>query len=361
MKKWTLTLMVLAMVAVPALACGFPLPAGTEMMRISKAVCADGEAPETCQERQDAYQLMGKLQSAVVDDLNVHMLIDAPDEQIQADLLGSYDYQLITANVGLGANINAHWDEGQLTDASGTELLNDYEIIAIGEEFYVSQDGGQTWESEVVDQQTLMGLGMFLGLGGPLGAALDLYADPGIFTVTVGPDVEYEGQTMHVQTLTVDLEKLLASPEAALGLLEDGLTAGGDLMDMSMDDLGMTPQEFAMVLPLMQPMMDGTAFSTTIYIGADDGYIHYVEDNFTVAFDASAMDPTQAPIGLVYQMSGYITQHNQPLVITAPSNATEGSGGLFGDSDLFGSGVSTGDATPEATSSGLGDALFGAD
>lgn len=354
MKKWTLYVMVLVMVAVPALACGFPLPAGTEMMRISKAVCAEGEAPDPCQERQDAYQLMGKLQSAVVKDLTVHVAVEAPDENIEADLTGSYDYQLITANVGLGANIDAHWDTGQLTDASGTQSLDNYEIIAIGEQFYVSEDSGQTWSSEVLDQSTLAGMGMFLGLGGPLGASLDLYADPGIFTVTVEPDVEYDGQTMHVQTLTVDLQKLLATPDAALGLLEDGFTAGGDLMGMSMDDLGMTPDQFALALPMMLPVLEGTAFSTTIYIGADDGYIHYAADNFVVAFDPTAFDATQQPMGLTYQISGYITQHNQPLVITAPGNATEGSGGLFGDSGLFGDG-----GTPESGSGGLGDALFG--
>lgn len=359
MKKWTLILMVLAMMAVPALACGFPLPAGTEMMRISKAVCAEGEAPESCQERQDAYQLMGKLQSVQVDDLNMHLVIDAAEEQMEANLQGSYEYQLITANVGLGANIDSHWETGNITDATGTQTLNNYEIIAIGDQLYLSQDGGETWQTEAADQTTLIGLGMFLGLGGPLGASLDLYADPGIFTVTLEPDVEYDGQMMHVQTLAVDLEKLLASPDAALGLLEDGFAVGGDLMGMSMEDLGMTPQQFAMVLPMMLPVLEGTTFTTTIYIGADDGYIHYVADDFVLAMDASAFDPSQSAMGMTYQMSGYLTAHNQPVTITAPSNATEGSDGLFGNSGLFGSSGVLPDSTATPGAGGIGDALFG--
>ncbi|MBN1964981.1 MAG: hypothetical protein JW910_10055, partial [Anaerolineae bacterium] len=76
MRKWALFLTIAAMLAAPMLACGFPLPAGTTMMRVSKAVCAEGEAPESCQARQDAYQLMGKLQSAAIPDLEMALVAD---------------------------------------------------------------------------------------------------------------------------------------------------------------------------------------------------------------------------------------------------------------------------------------------
>lgn len=350
MSKWSLSLMIGVLLVAPALACGFPLPAGTEMMRISKAVCAEGEAPASCQERQDAYQLMGNLQTAVITDLAMHLWLDTEGEQLSADLTGEYEYQLISANVGLGANLHAWWTEGEIVQGTETTPLNNVELIVIGEDAYLSEDGGQSWEAQAMDQNTLVGLGMFLGLGGPLGASLDLYADPAIFTVTVGPDVEIDGQTMHVQTLEVDLQKLLGTPTAALGLLEDGLAAGGNMLDMGMEDLGMTPQEFGMVLPMLAPFLQGTAFSTTLYIGAEDGYIHYVEDNFALALDLSAMDATQQPIGMEYKLTGRISGHNEPLTITAPSDVTEGNGGLFGDSGLFSSGGESG---------GLGDSLFG--
>src|SRR5690606_9371107 len=129
MRKWKLYLMVGVLMAAPALACGFPLPAGTEMMRISKAVCAEGEAPETCQERQDAYQLMGKLQTAVVTDLTMHLWLDTEGEQLSADVTGEYEYQLISANVGLGANLHARWADGEIVQGTEITPLDNVELI----------------------------------------------------------------------------------------------------------------------------------------------------------------------------------------------------------------------------------------
>lgn len=347
MKKWGLLLMVVGMLAAPMVACGFPLPAGTEMMAVSKAVCAEGEPTESCQMRQDAYQLMSKLQTASVTDLQMAMDMESEGEAMNIALTGRFDYEAAVSETStLGANVHVWIDEGQMTEAGSTEALDALEFIVMDTTGYTSNDGGQTWVSEALDQDAMSGLGLILGLGGTSGTGLDMFNDPTTFAVTAGESVEYNGQMMNVQTLTLDLTGLLSNTEALSAMLTEGLAAGGDvgLDEEAMG--GMTPEDFAMVAAMMLPFLEGTEMSTTIYIGADDGYIHYVEDHFVLSMDMSAFDPTQQPVFMNYQLSGYITGHNQPVSIAAPAGAVEGEG-VFGEGGLFGS------------DSDLGGSLFG--
>ena len=342
MKKWGLGLMLLAMLATPMLACGFPLPAGNSTMAVSKAVCAEGESADTCQERQDAYQMMSKLQSVKVSEMEMALYVFSEDESTEVSLEGNYEYVVSDDDAGLGADIHATITEGEMMSPDGDESLTGVEFILIGDKGYTTRDGGETWIMEDLDESAMTGLGLILGLAGVEGASLDLYSDPTIFTVTAGEDVDLDGQAMHVHTMEVDLTSLLMNGDALGSLMEAGSEVGGD--ELGTDELG-DPEEMAMMAAMMIPFLAGTEFSTTLYIGADDGLIHFVEHNYVFKMDLSAMDPETGAMEMSYSLSGYLTDHNGEFSIVAPEGATEGSGGLLG-SDLLGD-------------SGLGDSLFG--
>jgi len=77
--------------------------------------------------------------------------------------------------------------------------------------------------------------------------------------------------------------------------------------------------------------MKDTSVSTTLYIGQEDGYIHYIEENYLFSL---TMDPTQ-PMTATYTLSGHLEDMNEDITIEAPANATQSQGGGLGDS-LFG-------------------------
>jgi hypothetical protein len=349
MKNWGLALMLLAILAAPVLACGFPLPAGTSMMAVSKAVCAADEPADTCQARQDAYQLMGKLQSVSVSDMQVDLYIDDGSTVTTLEAAGSYDFEVSESETGLGANVRANLTKGTVTSPDGTNTLNDTQFVVVEDKGYTSTDNGATWTYESLDQNTLLGLGLILGLSGPTGAGLDLYSDPAIFTVTIGDDVEIDGQTMHVQTLTFDLQALLSSADAITTMLNQSSDAMG-LIGLDPSTLG-DPAQLAMVSAFLLPALEGTEVSTTLYIGADDGYVHRVEENMALMLDSTKMpgqssDSEPTIVTMTYQVSGDLSQFNQPMAIAAPENAQEGAGLLSEEGGLFGG-------------SGLGGSLFG--
>jgi hypothetical protein len=350
MKKWSSALIVAVMLTAATLACGFPLPAGTETMSVTKTVCAESEVADTCQARQDAYQMMAQIQTVTVPDLQMTMNIVGGGEESDTSIQisGSYEYAVADTNDGLGVNVHVVIESGTMTDATGTEELSGAEFIVIGNQGYSREADGE-WKVEELTQDTLVGLGLILGIAGPSGAGIDLYSDPAIFTVTAGEAAEYEGQTMNVQTLSLDLANLFGSPEALTALLSSGTEAGSGF-GMSEEELGldeMTPEDMAMMSAFLLPMMAGTEANTTLYIGADDGYVHYVEDMFTFNMDMSMFDETAGTMNMSYTLSGHMTNHNQPVEITAPEGATEGPGIFSEDGGLFGG---TGD---------LGGELFG--
>jgi hypothetical protein len=112
------------------------------------------------------------------------------------------------------------------------------------------------------------------------------------------------------------------------------------------------PAQLAMLAPMLMPAFEGTVFSTTLYIGADDGYIHRIEDSYVFTLDSSKIafgaDSGEAPtvMTMIYELSGNLAEFNAPLAIAAPENAQEGTGVLGDEGSLFGG-------------SGLGDNLFG--
>lgn len=331
--KWGLAVMLLAMLAAPMLACGFPLPAGTSMMAVSKAVCAEGEATATCQLRQDAYQLMGKLNSASINAMAVDLYVNDGSAVTQASIAGAFDYVVSESAEYLGASVSATLGDAQITAADGTQDLSNMQFIIIDDKGYTSSDGGKTWVEEELDATALVGLSFLLGLSGTQGASLDLFNNPAIFTVSAGADETLDGQTMKVQTLTVDLQKLLGSSEALLGFFDDAAGMNLAALGVDLSDLG-NPQEVAMVAPMLEPFLAGTAVSVTLWIGADDGYIHRIEEHYSLVLDMTAVDPTSAKVEMTYSLEGVITNHNRAMTIAAPTNATEGEGGLFGSSGL---------------------------
>jgi len=339
MKKSGIFLMLVAMLAVPVLACGLPLPAGSSMMAVSKATCAEGEAVDTCQVRQDAYELMSKLTSATVKDLNMHMYVDDGSGSVtEATFVGNYGYQVSDSPDGIGADLDATIETGEVKSPTGDSSLNGARFIVVGAKAYTSQDGGKTWVEETLDPNSLLGIGLLLGVGGTGAAGIDLFADPSVFAVTPGDDVEIDGQSMHVQTLTLDLGKLLGNAQALGALMDAGFAAGGDAMGLTQESLGMSADQVAMMSGMLLPFLAGTEISTTLYIGADDGYIHHVEEKYIFKADLSTMSPDTKPITMTYELAGDITQHNMPLAIVAPANATAGNGLLSSEGGLFGSG-----------------------
>lgn len=328
-------LMVVMMIAVPMLACGFPLPAGTTTMAVTKAVCAQGEAAESCQARQDAYQLMSQLQSAAVEDLNMTLHIVDGSSVVSMTLTGSYEYVVTGEETGLGANVHVTLNTAQMTDESGTDSLDGVEFIIVGDKAYTRKPG-EDWVYEELDQNALLGLGLILGLSGPTGSTLDLFSDPAIFTVSSAEAPAIMGQTMQAQTLTLNLGALLANAEALNSVMSAGFGAGGEALGMTQEDLGLDATQLAMLSSMLLPMFQGTSFTTTLHIGAEDGYIHRVEDRYTFLMDTSvlgALAEGEEPqrVEMRYELSGNIVRHNQPVLITAPAGATEGSG-LLGES-----------------------------
>lgn len=330
---WIAAFLLLALLAAPMLACGFPLPAGTSMMALSKAVCAQNEAAETCQLRQDAYQLMGKLNTATIREMQMELYIDDGSTITQANLTGSYEYVVAASAEYLGANVSATLGDALIISPDGTQDLSNAQFRIIDDTGYTSLDRGKTWVEEALDPTALVGLSFLLGLAGTQGASLDLFNNPAIFTVTAGPDAELDGQVMKVQTLAIDLPVLLGNSQAILAFFEAAGQLNLAALGVDLAELG-DPQQFALMAGFLVPFLQGTSFSTTLWIGADDGYIHRIEESYILILDLTATDPTAQKVELRYALSGIISDHNRPLTIAAPSNAAAGEGGLFGNSGL---------------------------
>jgi hypothetical protein len=339
MRKWLLVPMVVVMLAAPMLACGFPLPTGTQTAAPAKIVCADAEPAESCQLRQDAYELMNNVESVSVPDLAMSLNMDDGTQVVEMTVTGSFDYVVTDSDEGLGADVHLVMDEAVMTSEGTTETFENAEVIVIGNQVYTSEDGGETWEVQEMDEDTLLGLGMILGLSGATGGELNLFTEPTVFSVSALDDVQYDGKTLKAQQLQINLTDLLLSEQALTNLMGSGMMASDDL---GMGDAAgdMDPGEMAMMAGMMLPFLEGTDFVTTLHINPDDGYIYYVEDNYVFQMDMSAMDPDAGMMVLSYELAGHLTQHNQVGEIVAPEGAVEGEGGLFDDS-------------------GLGDSLFG--
>lgn len=344
-RRWLLGTMVLAMLAAPMLACGFPLPAGTATLAVSKAVCAEGEAADSCQVRQDAYQLMSKLQSVAIEDLTMTLHIDDGESVTAMSLTGTYEYVVTGDEVGLGANIHAVLTEAEMSDADGTESLSGAEFIVFGDKAYTKKPG-EDWVYEELDENALLGLGIILGLGGPTGAGLDLFSDPAIFAVSVADGPAVGGQATQAQTLTLNLGALLSNANVLDSVMAQGFGAGGEALGMSQEDLGVDAAQLAMMSMLLLPMFEGSSFTTTVYIGAEDGYIHRIEDNYVFAMDTAALgalsEGEPQKMTMRYELSGDLVRHNQPVTIAAPEGATEGQGLLGEEGGLFGGGLGSG-------------------
>jgi len=344
-RHWMLGMMVLAMLAAPMLACGFPLPAGTAMLAVSKAVCAEGEAADSCQVRQDAYQLMSKLQSVAIEDLSMTLNIDDGESVTAMTLSGAYEYVVTGDEAGLGANIHAVLTDAEMTDASGTESLDGAEFIVFGDKAYTKKPG-EDWVYEELDEDALLGLGMILGLGGPAGAGLDLFSDPAIFSVSVADGPAVGDQATQAQTLALNLSALLSNAEALNSMMTEGFGAGGEALGMTQEDLGMDAAQLAMLSAMLLPMFEGSSFTTTVYIGAEDGYIHRIEDNYVFVMDTAALgalsEGEPQKMTMRYELSGNLVRHNQPVTITAPEGATEGQGLLDEEGGLLGGELGSG-------------------
>ncbi len=329
LKKWALTVMLLAMLAAPVLACGFPLPAGTSMMAVSKAVCAEGETTESCQLRQDAYQLMGKVSAASVNDLAVDLYIDDSTAITSAVVNGSFDYAVSDTSEYLGANVRVMLDDAMIEADGVVDNLSGTEFLVIDDIGYTREAEDAAWIEEDLDPTALLGLSFLLGLSGTQGASLDVFNTPGVFTVIEGAPQTLNGQQMIVQTLAVDLNALLGNPEALMTLFNDAANMGMEDMGLDMNDLG-DPGEIIPIAPMLAMFLAGTEVNATLWIGADDGLIHRIEEYYILQLDLTATDPTAGAMTMRYALSGTISNHNAALVIAAPDETVEGEGGLLG-------------------------------
>jgi hypothetical protein len=101
----------------------------------------------------------------------------------------------------------------------------------------------------------MLGLSFLLGLSGTMGTGLDLFSQPSGFTVTAGSDTEIDGQTMQVQTLTLNLEALLADPDAITAMLEQSGEVMGEV-GVDPSTLG-DPAQLAMFAAILLPAFKG--------------------------------------------------------------------------------------------------------
>jgi len=342
MKKWGLGLMLVAILGLPALACGFPLPVSLseDASTTSTVVCATGEAADSCQMRQNAYALMAELKSGSVQDMVVDFNYSAEGDEGKMHFTGAYDFVANPGSAGLGIDVSAVIGEGTFTDASGTEDISGAQFIIVNGVGYSKEAGDDEWKQEDLtsDSDTVMGLGLVLGLGG---MEISLFTEPSAFTVEVLPSVSINGQNMIVQKLTANINSLMMSPDALTGLMQSGSSATGGAL--SEEALAMSSEDMAMFAPMLAGFMGGSSFVTTIYIGENDGLIHRVEDEYIFNMDMTARDPTAGAINMSYILSGNIVNHNAVAAIVAPDNAVESTGGLLG----------------ELGGGGLGESLFG--
>ncbi len=322
--------MLLILIAAPMLACGFPLPAGMSSLPAAKSWCAVNEALETCQLRRDAYQLMNKVDSASIPEFEVVLDMVNGDEVTHATLKGSMEYVVVpVSEEGLGANVHVTITEGEMIQGAATQSLSGAEFIIIGSRGYTSRDNGQTWTYEELTPDVLLGLNLLLGLPGLSANRFYWLNDPAVFTVTSGDPVDYDGQSLSTQTIGLDFTALLTSPE----LLTLLLTQGMDLVTMvgvTEESLGFSVDQIVPVASQLQPFFSNTNFTTTIGIGAD-GYIHYLQENYSLTMDDSATgsaNPTT--INFTYLVTGYLTGFNEPVTIEEPTSATESEGEMFG-------------------------------
>jgi hypothetical protein len=346
MTRWAVLGMLTVLLALPMLACGFPLPAGTEMMQLSEAACAEGETLDSCQMRQDAYQLMGKLRSAVVPDLNMRMFLRGGDQRTEIAARGSFEYLVLPSRQGMGANLSAVLEEAWIADMTATDTVENVLIRTVGDRIYASEDDGATWHYQSLKSEDLLSLSILLGLVHTTGISLDLFSEPELFSVTSGGTTSIDGQTMHVQTLTFDLPGLLTYPD----LIDTLVTTNYDALAVLLEYGGsewedMSPEDLSLMLGIVLLLIEDSDLRTTLYIGADDGYIHYFEERLEFLL-VDESDPAAGTATFEYTLSGHVTQHNAALVVEAPPGAILG-GGFFG-SDFFGGGGPA-----------LGDTLFG--
>ena len=330
MKKLGLLLMLAAMLAMPMLACGFPLTSGTGTLRVTKAACAADEPLDSCQTRQDAFQLMSKLQSAVIPDFEVQMVSGVPDSEGSMQAAGWMEYEAAESDEGLGANLYVTIDSASIEFGGDPQNISGTEVMIFGTDGYSSEDG-TNWMVETLDSNALLGLGLLFGLNGAFASELDMFVDPDTFSVTQGEAVTYEGQEMIVQTLELDLSALLLATDTLTELMTDGFAVAGESMGLTEETLGMPAEEFAAIAGMLLPFLEGTSVTTTLHIGAEDGYIYYIEENYTMSLDMTAVDPSQGAMTASYLVRGHITQHNEPLNLTPPENAVAGEGGILGD------------------------------
>lgn len=333
MHKFGLFFMIVAMLALPMLACGFPLPVGTSTAPAAKIVCAANEPVDSCQARQDAYELMNNLQSVVIPDLSVVMNSAIPDSEGQIVINGSMTYQVTGADTPLGADLHVTLDEANIDMTDETDSAANLELIVSGDRAYATTPTGG-WEYRPVDEELMTLLGLMFGLAGPAGSQVDLYGNPDTFTVTQGEAVTIDDQPMLVQTLSLNLSELLLSPETVTSMMEGLFALGGDTLGLSEETFGMPLDEFATMAGMLLPFLEGTDAVTTLYIGAEDGYIHYIEAVYSFSMDMTAVDPNQPAMSASYTLSGHLTDHNQPQTITAPENAQPAEGDLFEGSGL---------------------------
>ncbi|HEX3052542.1 MAG TPA: hypothetical protein VHP83_17910 [Aggregatilineaceae bacterium] len=322
--------MLLILIAAPVLACGFPLPAGMSSLPAAKSSCAENEALETCQLRQDAYQLMNKVSSATIPEFEVVLDMVNGAEVTHATMKGSIEYVVVPASEeGLGASVHVTITEGEMTQGSTTQPFSGVEFIIIGNRGYTSRDNGQTWIYEELTPDAMLGLNMLLGIPGLSANRFYWLNDPAVFTITNGDPVDYAGQSLQTQTISLDLTALLASPELLTLLLTQGMELAS-MAGVTEETLGFTVDQIVPVASQLEPFFSNTNFNTTIGIG-DDGYIRYLDENYSLTMDDSATNSANpTTVSFTYFVTGYLTGFNEPLSIVEPIGATESEDGLFG-------------------------------
>lgn len=312
-------LLALVMLAGAVLACGMPLPSALLTGGITIPACAEGEPEATCDLRQAAFAELAATEMLSVESFSVELMMDNNRDQMYVTSTGRYTYALSEENSVFGANIHLWIDSMTLLESGETDTFENLEIILMGTDAYFSEDGGATWYHDTLDldQDTQLGLSIFLGLLAPISGEINLFSVPNAFAVQVG---KADGGIQQ-QVLTVDFAALASDAESMVVLLEQAVAADQNLgMGMGIEELGEL-EEVALMAPMILSMLGDVSYTTRLGIDATSGLLVTYGENLTLDMEFGENDTMQ----VTWLLDSTLGSYGDVPPVEAPAVFQEGS------------------------------------
>lgn len=317
MKQSLRGMLALVMLAGAVLACGLPLPSAL-LTALPIPPCAEDEPADTCALRQSSLEALAEVQALNVESFDIALDMDNAGEVMKMVSSGRYTYVLNPDTALFGADLHLWLDSLTLEEAGEVQVFEELEIIIMGSEAYYSEDGGATWarDSLDVDNETQLGLSLFLGLLSPISGDLNLFASPAAFSVRVGKGTD----GVQEQTLTANFEGLVSDSDAMVTLLEQAAASDEKLgMGMGIADLG-APEEVLPMAGMVLSLVDTLSYEVQYrFDPASDTLVGYAETfALNLALDA------ESAIDVLWEMDATLGGFDAVDAIVAPENFTEG-------------------------------------